>query len=95
MQLRSRDTVNLSEQEETFATIVSRLDDPEDRIDRRGTPAACVLGLFGALLALVAVGADWSLWVGVVGLSALAAADMIGGVILKRWLGRPRLAASP
>ncbi len=52
-------------------------------------------GLFGAVLALVAVGADWSLWVSVVGLSALAAADMIGGVILKRWLGRQRLAASP
>lgn len=87
--------MTLSEREEAFATIVSRLDDPEDRIDRRATLAACVLGLFGAVLALVAVGADWSLWVGVVGLSALAAADMIGGVILKRWLGRPRLAASP
>ncbi|MGH2370351.1 MAG: hypothetical protein ACRDI2_19420 [Chloroflexota bacterium] len=87
--------MDLSEQEETFASIVGRLDDPEDRIDRRATLAACVLSLFGAVLALVAVGADWSLWVGVVGLSAMAAADMMGGVILKRWLGRPRLASWP
>ena len=86
--------MNLSEQEETFASIVGRLNDPEDSIDRRATLAACVLSLFGAVLSLVAVGADWSLWVGVVGLSAMAAADMMGGVILRRWLGRPRLAAS-
>jgi len=94
MQLRSRDTVNLSEQEETFHHR-QPLGRPRGQNRPPGTPAACVLGLFGALLALVAAGADWSLWVGVVGLSALAAADMIGGVILKRWLGRPRLADSP
>lgn len=75
--------------------LFGALDDPEDRIDRRATLGACVLSLFGAVLTVVAVEADWSLWVGVIGLSAMAAADMMGGVILRRWLGRPRLVSWP
>lgn len=81
--------------EDAFVAIVSRLEDPEDRIERRAMLAGCVLVLSGSVLALVTVVNEWPLWAAVVGFVATAAADIIAALTITRQIGRRRARAWP
>ena len=85
----------MSQQEEAFAAIVSRLEDPEDRAERRAVLLCCALGLLGCWLAVVALVAHWPLPVAVAGLLAMATADLTMGLTLVRRFGRRRPAVWP
>jgi hypothetical protein len=87
--------LNLPEQEAAFFAIVRRLEDPEDRIERRAMLAGYVLVLSGATLALVAVVDKWPLWTAMVGFVATAAADVIAALTVTRQIGRRRALAWP
>jgi xanthosine utilization system XapX-like protein len=85
----------MPEMEDAFVAIVGRLEDPEDRMERRAMLAGWVLVLYGAMFALVAVVNEWPLWTAIVGFVATAAGDVIAALAVTRQVGRRRALAWP
>lgn len=86
--------MNRPEQEEAFVAIVSGLEDPEDRIERRGILAGCMLVLSGSMAALAAVLTNWPMWAAMLGFVATAVADVIAALTVNRQIRRRRAVAA-
>jgi fatty acid desaturase len=78
------------DQDAEFAAIVRRLGDPDDRRDRRRVLVGAIIGVIGLVLSLTAIVVDWPTWVALIGLPAMAAADLVGLLTLRGWMKRHR-----